>query len=57
MIKRVIAAAVVLAGLSFAGSPANAMCIPGRIGIDPKTHKVIIELPKCNPPPQAASNR
>jgi hypothetical protein len=42
------AAAIVL----ITALPASAMCIPGRVGVDPKTGKVTIELPRCDPPPR-----
>jgi len=51
MIKRAIAAAALLAGLALAGTSAHATCVAGRIGVDPKTHKIIFEPPSCNPPP------
>ena len=52
MIRRGIIVLVVLAGLLLASLPAGATCIPGRIALDPKTGKVTIELPRCEPPPQ-----
>ncbi len=51
MLRRVLAAAVVAAGLVAVAAPAHATCTAGYVGIDPNTHKPRVELPRCEPPP------
>ena len=50
MIKRMIAGIALLVALLLSSIPATATCIPGRIEVDPKSGKVVVELPRCNPP-------
>ena len=54
MMKRFAAAVGLLIVLALSTLSASATCIPGRIEVDPKTGKVTIELPRCNPPQRAA---
>jgi hypothetical protein len=51
-IRGIVVATMALVILLMASWPAAAMCTPGRIGVDPRTGKVTVELPRCNPPPQ-----
>lgn len=49
MLKRVTAAALLLAALLLGTAPASATCVPGRIEVDPRTGTIVVELPRCNP--------
>lgn len=51
MIRRALTALAVAGAVLAASAPASATCEAGRIGVDPRTGKVIIEPPRCNPPP------
>ena len=50
MIARILAALALLGALLTA-LPAGATCVPGRVEVDPRTGTVVVELPRCNPPP------
>jgi hypothetical protein len=53
MLKRSIIAVGLVAGIVFSAGSAAATCVPGRIGVDPRTGEITIELPRCEPPPTA----
>ena len=50
MIKRLIAAAVLLGALFATTAPASATCVPGKIGFE--NGKPVVRLPQCDGPPQ-----
>jgi hypothetical protein len=52
MVRRLIVVGALVAGLlGIAAGPADAMCVPGKIGFE--NGKPVVRLPHCEPPPQA----
>jgi hypothetical protein len=50
MIKRLVAVAVFVAASFVMTGPAGATCVPGKIGFE--NGKPVVQLPRCEPPPQ-----